>query len=355
MVSEKLEVFIVLFALALLTAGWAVAQPQAYIKFDGHKGNYVEIPDPSTADFSVNPGVGLTVAAWFRPDALHFEWTDGSAPTSRGTAEQYVHWLGKGCGVNLSVDPLNCVGRGEVDTRTGTQRQEWTFRIYSQTLPLPCPTEPDPLDPDRLPCPRQNRISFYVFNLSAPEGQTCQNEGIGSYFQDLDPDTAVLGKWIHVVGVVDDSEDLINNPRAKTTAIYKDGDFVRCDQYQGRDPGLSSCQKLPDQGPGQCPRAITPMHGTAPLRISRRDRDGYFNGAIAEVRIWNRPLKDGEVKALHDFNTVPREGLVGEYLLNEGATGGGCTAHDTSGTTTGPNNGTVHKAWSWFPSPAPGC
>jgi hypothetical protein len=352
-VSKKLGVFVLLFALALFTAGGAAAQPQAYIKFDGHKGNYVEIPDPSTADFSVNPGVGLTVAARFRPDVLHFEWTDGSAQTSRGTAEQYVHWLGKGCGVNLSIDPSKCIGRGEVDTRTGTQRQEWTFRIYSQTLPLPCPT--DPLDPDRLPCPRQNRISFYVFNLSAPEGQKCQNEGIGSYFQDPDPDTAVLGKWIHVVGVVDDSEDLMNNPRAKTTAIYKDGEFVRCDQYQGRDPGLSSCQRLPAQTGMQCPRAITPTHGTAPVRIGRRDRDGYFNGAIAEVRIWNRPLDAGEVANVFSGTGPLPDGLVGEYLLNEGTTGGGCTAHDTSGTTTGPNDGTVRKAWSWAPDPSPGC
>jgi len=172
---------------------------------------------------------------------------------------------------------------------------------------------------------------------------TCQNEGIGSYFQDPDPDTAVLGKWIHVVGVVDDSEDLMNNPRAKTTAIYKDGEFVRCDQYQGRDPGLSSCQRLPDQTGNQCPRPITPTHGTAPVRIGRRDRDGYFNGAIAEVRIWNRPLDKDEVSALHDFNTVPQEGLVAEYLLDG-------TADDTSGNPNGPNNGTVFGTdWSWGP------
>src|SRR5262249_30177002 len=149
----------------------------------------------------VNPGVGLTVAARFRPDALHFDLTDGSAQTINNTAEQYVHWLGKGCGVDPSIDPLQCVGRGEIDTHTGTPQQEWTFRIYSQTLPLPCPTAPDPSDPTRLPCPRQNRISFYVFNLSAPAGQTCQNEGIGSYFQlgINDSDPVIPGEWIHVV------------------------------------------------------------------------------------------------------------------------------------------------------------
>jgi len=312
---------LVVCLLPLLISSEVAAQPQAYIKFDGSAGNYDEILDPSTGDFSVNPGVGLTVAAWFRPDALHFDLTDGST-------DQYVHWLGKGCGVNLNGDPLSCVGRGEVDTRTGTQRQEWTFRIYSQTLPLPCPPEL---------CPRQNRISFYVFNWSAPEGMMCQNEGIGSYFQQpVDP-----GQWIHVVGVIDDREDLTQSPRAKTTAIYKDGNFIRCDQYQAT--GAPGCQRLPDQGPGQCPRPIFPAHGTAPVRIGRRDRDGYFNGAIAEVRIWNRPLDQDEVARVYSGIGPLPDGLVGEYLLNG-------TADDTSGNPNGPNNGTVYgTTWCWGP------
>jgi hypothetical protein len=313
----------------------AAAQPQTAIQFTGQAGNYAEIADPPAGDFSVNPGVGLTVSAWIRPDALHFDLTDGSEHTASNTAEQYVHWLGKGCGVDLNSDPTVCVGRGEIDTRSGTQRQEWTFRMYSQTLPLPCPVQPDPDDPMRLPCPRQNRISFYAFNWSAPEGMTCQNEGIGSYVQvPIDP-----GTWIHVVGVIDDRADLSESPRAKTTALYKDGQFVRCDQYQ--PTGAPGCQRVPDQAAGQCPRPIFPAHGTAPVRFGRRDRDGYLNGAIGEVRIWNRPLEGSEIAALYAGN-VPQDGLVGEYLL-------GGDVNDTSGNPNGPNNGTVYGTdWSWW-------
>lgn len=308
------------FLLALSTSGRVAAEPQAYIQFDGSAGNYVEILDPSTADFSVNPGVGLTVAVWMRPDALSFLNTDGSIPPD-GTHQQYVHWLGKG------------------DGSGDTAQQEWTFRIYSQLEPLPCPIEI---------CPRLNRISFYVFNLSRPPGVSCQNEGIGSYVQypinDVEP--VVPGAWIHVVGVIDDREDLTQSPRAKTTTIYKNSDFIRCDQYQAT--GAPGCQRLPDQRPGQCPRPITPTHGTAPVRIGHRDRLSYFNGAIAEVKIWNRPLAQDEVAKVY-FGIEPvTDGLVGQYLLNEG--GVDRTAHDTSGNPNGPHDGTVlGDTWMWGP------
>jgi len=67
---------VVLAGLAALGSQRATAQPQGFIKFDGTPDNYVQIDDPSTADFTVNPGVGFTVAVWMRPDALHFDNTD---------------------------------------------------------------------------------------------------------------------------------------------------------------------------------------------------------------------------------------------------------------------------------------
>ncbi len=304
-------IFVLLGSLALLSSERVIAEPQAYIKFDGSPGNYVEITDPkSTGDFSVNPGVGFTVAVWMRPDALHFSDTDGSVST-----QQYVHWLGKGDGSGDSA------------------QQEWTFRIYSQNEPLPCPIEV---------CPRLNRISFYVFNLARPPGQQCQNEGIGSYFQYPinDPDPIVSGQWIHVVGVVDDSDGV------KTTSIYKNRNFIRCDRYQ--DTQVQGCQRLPDQQPGQCPRPITPTHGTAPVRIGHRDRLSYLNGAVAEVRIWNRALNQDEVTRVYLAIPPLPDGLVGQYLLNE--TGVERTAHDTSGNPNGPFDGMVlGDTWMWGP------
>jgi len=299
---------VVLVVLAALRSLTATAQPQAFIKFDGAPGNYAEIDDPSTADFTVNPGVGLTVSAWMRPDALHFDHADGSDPN-----QQYVHWLGKGEGSDDNA------------------QQEWTFRIYSQNEPIPCDA-----------CPRLNRVSFYVFNLARPPGVVCQNEGIGSYFQFPinDPDPLVAGDWIHVVGVVDDSEGI------KTTSIYKNGNFMRCDRYQAT--GVAGCQRLPDQAPGQCPRPIIPTHGSAPVRIGHRDRLSYLNGAIAEVRIWNRPLSADEIASVYQGVDPLPDGLVGQYLLNE--TGDDTTAHDTSDNPTGPHDGRVRgPTWMWGP------
>lgn len=133
-------------------------------------------------------------------------------------------------------------------------RQEWTFRMYND-------------DTDR-----PNRISFYVFN---PSGHI----GVGSY----SPEPVTAGDWIHVVGVADGS----------ATHIYRDGVLQDSDSYAGQ---------------------IVPQHGPAPMRIGTRDFQSWFQGAIAEVRVWDRALNDGEVSGLYG-GTVPRSGLVAEYLF----------------------------------------
>lgn len=218
--------------------------PQAYLQFDGSNTNYVEAPD--STDFSVDTTGALTISAWMRPDALTFTNTEGSLPD-----EQYVHWLGKG-------------GRGQF---------EWVFRMYSLGNP---------------PGPRENRISFYVFNLTG-------GRGCGSYFQD----PVQAGQWVHVVGVADDT--------AQTTSIYKNGVLRNTNPYAG---------------------IIAPQHGTAPLRMATRDFASFFQGALAQVRIWNRVLTAQEISDLYALGTVPQDSLVAEYLLNEGM---GSTAFDTAG------------------------
>lgn len=150
-------------------------------------------------------------------------------------------------------------------------QQEWVFRMYNET------TTDDP--------PRPNRISFYVFN---PDG----DEGIGSHFQD----SVQAGEWIHVVGVADRS----------TTAIYKNGVFRRCDRYTGTGP--EPCHNYAED------LWVTPTRGAAPLRIGTRDLESFFQGAIREVRVWNRALTVAEVAALYG-GAPPQNGLVAEYLL----------------------------------------
>jgi hypothetical protein len=78
--------------------------------------------------------------------------------------------------------------------------------------------------------------------------------------------------------------------------------------------------------------------GSAPLRIGTQDGKSYFQGGIAALRIWNRALTNSEVRDLYQSDQVPPDGLVAQYLLDEGS---GTVAFDTSG---GNNNGTIHGA-----------
>jgi len=132
-------------------------------------------------------------------------------------------------------------------------QHEWVFRMYSNNDP---PTHQ-----------RENRISFYVFNRAG-------GQGVGSYFQD----PVTPGEWIHVVGVVD----------GERVYMYRDGQFRDSDVYQG---------------------TILPENGTAPLRMGTRDFRSFFQGALAEVRIWNRALTSKEVADLHSSSAPPRAGF----------------------------------------------
>jgi Concanavalin A-like lectin/glucanases superfamily/Carboxypeptidase regulatory-like domain len=238
--------------------------PEDFLVFNGTT-SYATIPSAPQLSVGAN---GLTIAVWMRPDALTFPKTQGSAAN-----QQYVHWLGKG------------------QTSGAGGNQEWAFRMYSQTNPAG---------------PRDNRISFYVFN---PSG----SYGCGSYFQD----SITPGQWIHVVGVVD--------AVAQTTAIYKNGVFRHSDPYVGGTV------------------TITPTPGNAPLGIGSKDQLTYFEGAIGPVRIWNRALSSTEVSALFASNTVPTNGLVAAYAMTEGQ--GSAIADSVAG-----NNGTLtNTAWGTGP------
>jgi hypothetical protein len=197
----------------------------------------------------------------------------------RTDATGYVHWLGKGEGSGVQGS------------------QEWAFRMYSEGNSEN----------------RQNRISFYVFN---PQG----HEGIGSYFQDA----VKPGEWIHVVGIAD----------GKNTFIYKNGLYRKCDQYA--EKGDASCES-------HAPLFVTPVHAQAPLRMGHRDGNSFFLGALAEIRVWNRPLTRSEIANLYVLNIAPHDGLVAEYLLNEGQ---GTRVHDT----VGGNDGTIYGA-TWKTAP----
>ena len=227
--------------------------PETYLKYDG-LGAYAEVGNSPAFSLSDE---GLSVAVWMRPDALTFPRREGGQAN-----EQYVHWLGKGQAGN----------------------QEWTFRMYS-LMPLG---------------PRQNRISFYVFN---PIG----NLGCGSYFQD----PVRAGEWIHVVGTADAAK--------KVTAIYKNGEFRHSDSYQSE----------------------MPVTGPAPLRFGTRDFASFFEGAIGPVQIWSRPLAASEVAGLFTASVVPQNGLVAWFADDEGS---GIFIHDRVAGKVGEIHGAVWQS-----------
>lgn len=178
---------------------------------------YIEIPDHR--DFSVSTTRQLSISVWMRPGSLNFLNDEGTG---------YVHWMGK----------------GEAD------QDEWTFRMYSSDNTAG----------------RQNRTSFYLFNL---EG----GEGAGSYVQEK----VTSGTWYHYVAVVDMSTDTIK--------WYKNG------ALKDEDPFIDSEYE------------IDPQNGTAPVRVGTRDFASYFKGAIDNINIYNRALSAGEVLQLYHDTT----------------------------------------------------
>jgi hypothetical protein len=222
--------------------------------FDGETG-YVEIPD---ADVFSEPTTGeLSVEAWIRPDSLDMPNRESSG---------YVHWMGKGVS-------------GE---------HEWVSRMYQQG------NSED----------RENRISFYSFNLSG-------GLGAGSYFQD----DVTVGEWIHYVGTFDDVR----------TTIYKNGVERDSDLLSGYD--------------------IVPENGSAPVRIGTRDRNSFFQGAIARVAFYDTLLDESQIAghfaaagADYDAAILAEPSLVAYYRLDETS---GTVARDAKGSHHGAYQGGV--------------
>jgi hypothetical protein len=175
-------------------------------------------------------------------------------------------------GGDPSCQYVHWVGKGE------TGQQEWTFRMYRDDATV-C---------SGVPSDRSKRISFYVF---APDG----HRGCGSYFQDdIQP-----ACWIHVVGVVD--------PSKLSVAIYKNGVFRHRDSYA----------------------SLQLAAGSANLRIATRDAvNSFFQGALAEIQIWNVVLNDRQIDELYQFGLVPVD-PVAQYSLDEGS---GSVVRDVVGT-----------------------
>jgi len=95
---------------------------------------------------------------------------------------------------------------------------------------------------------------------------------------------------------------------------------------------------------GQPPASTT--NSAAALGTSIRSTDtaqGFFNGALDEVRIWNYARTQDQIKStINTPITTPQSGLLGRWSLNEGT---GTVVNGSAGTTF---NGTLTgSGWSW--------
>lgn len=108
---------------------------------------------------------------------------------------------------------------------------------------------------------RPNRMSAYAFNLSG-------GLGAGGYVQE----TVTTGVWIHLVAVYDYTNNQIK--------LYKNGVLKDTDTFSGY--------------------SIVPANGTAPFRIGTRDFGSYFEGAIDDVRVYDRALSVSEINSLYN-------------------------------------------------------
>ena len=236
------------------TGGVTAASDGAPV-FDGTSG-YVEIPDDNL--FSEPTSGAITVEAWMRPD---------STAMPRDESGGYVHWMGKGV----------------------SGQHEWVARMYQ----------------DGNSEGRENRISFYSFNLTG-------GLGAGSYFQD----TVTVGGWIHYAGEFDD----VN------TYIFKNGVLRDMDPLSGY--------------------SIEPGNGTAPVRIGTRDFNSFFQGSVARVAIYSTRLPAATLvahyaaadAAAYDAMVLAEPSLVGYWRLDDAA---GTVAVDARGGHDGSYHGGV--------------
>jgi Concanavalin A-like lectin/glucanases superfamily len=218
--------------------------------------NYLEFPAGAYVEIPAAPDLSVTPSGF----TISAWIKPRTLEFTRSEGSGYVYWMGKG-------------DKG---------RYEWAARMYSHT--------------NRENPPRPNRISFYVFNAEGGLGQ-------GSYSEE----PVKPGEWIQITASANGTE----------TAIYRNGEYVRCDEYDG--PAGHGCHAHPER--------IQATAGDAPLRLGSRDLNSFFEGGLSQVRIWNRALRSGEAqKVFH--GEIPRSGLVAEFLLDEGK---GNVVHDTAG------------------------
>lgn len=197
---------------------------------------YLNIPSPANASFSIPTTKYLTWEVWIHPDVLQF-------PHSDPATGEYVDVMGK-C-ANYSP---TC---------------EWESRMYNLNN---AENRPD-------------RMSAYVFNPTAGEGSAADWQPVSGLIQ--------AGEWLHIVGeyTTDPSLTPANcaNGAQYPGAINIWVNGVLWDQAVHSPTGCM----------GQF--NVTPQANNSPVNIGTMATDTWFEGAIGKVAIYNYLLTQGQI------------------------------------------------------------
>ena len=211
---------------------------------------YMTVASPADKSFSISTTKQLTWEAWIRPDVAQFATNAGSG---------YVDWMGK-CevyGGSTSQEPC-----------------EWEARMYSVT------TSESPNRP--------NRLSAYVFNAGAGLGSAgdwqpaytgpSSNVYASSIIQPKD--------WLHVVA----EYQTVNNGTAQScgTPVGTANVWVNGVMWSQSSHAPTGCFSQ---------YGVTPSAGSSPLDIGTMAMDGWFQGAIGKVAIYNTLLSQSQISA----------------------------------------------------------
>jgi hypothetical protein len=183
---------------------------------------------PSSAVLSIPTEHELTWEAWIRPDVLQFD----------NDTNGYVDWMGK-----CEEYAPTC---------------EWEARMYSMTN-----------SEDRC-----NRLSAYAFNPGADLGS-------GAFWQQADCGASIQANaWYHVVG--------------EYTTLTEPSGCSDTDRYPGSiDIWVNGVEwRQASHGDTGCMSQyqVVPTANDSPVNIGTMARDGWFEGAIGKVAIYDKLL-----------------------------------------------------------------